>query len=191
MAGAAPVRDLARSRNRTRTGTELRVGVDLVAVADVAAAVERFGSAYLERVFTPHERACARGEGAVAAASLAARFAAKEAAIKALEPPPDGPSPPWRDIEVVRLASGATRLRLHGTAAYLAARGGIAHWAVSLSHEGATACAVVIASPGVAARPEGAGEIHVEGDGEVQPPGRDEQCDQRPQRQRNDPKESE
>lgn len=125
---------------------EVRVGVDLVAVPDVAEAVRRFGDGYLGRVYTVHERACAAGSPEASAASLAARFAAKEATIKVLEPGPDGPVPAWRDIEVLRLGTGACRLRLHGTAAYLAARAGIARTAVSLSHEGPAACAVVVAS---------------------------------------------
>ena len=136
-------------------GGRLRAGVDLVAVDDVRRAVDRFGERYLARVFTPAERACATGERDVAAASLAGRFAAKEAALKALEPGPEGASPDWRDIEIVRLLSGACRLRLHGRAAWLATREGIADLAVSLSHEGPLACAVVVArlDPHLARRP--------------------------------------
>jgi acyl carrier protein len=78
---------------------------------------------------------------------LAARFAAKEATIKALAPA-DG-APPWRSIEVRRHPGGRCSLLLHGEAGRLAWASGLDHWAVSLSHEGAVAVAVVVASRGV------------------------------------------
>ncbi len=128
-----------------RPGGLVRAGVDLVEVASVAAALERFGARYARRCYSAGERAAARGTGAVEAAALAARFAAKEATIKVLEPGKDVVPPGWRDIEVVRLASGACRIALHARAASLAAREGIGAMAVSLSHEGPFACAVVVA----------------------------------------------
>ena len=105
--------------------------MDLVPVADVAASVERLGRRYLYRVFTPHERACARigrRERPVRPAptrheSLAARFAAKEAAVKVLRP--TGARPEWRSIEVHRAVGGWCELRLSGLAARLAAEAGI------------------------------------------------------------------
>jgi holo-[acyl-carrier protein] synthase len=121
----------------------LAVGVDLVAVDDVQAALANFGDRYLSRVFTDHEVACSSGEGAVRARHLAARFAAKEATMKAL-----GPSdrlPPWRSIEVRREESGRCTLRLSGHAAELARRARLNDFAVSLSHEGNLAAAVVVA----------------------------------------------
>lgn len=66
--------------------------------------------------------------------------------MKVLEPPRGARPPAWNEIEVVRLASGAPRLALHGEAALLAARQGIGAMAVSLCHEGPVACAVVVAS---------------------------------------------
>lgn len=122
---------------------KLAVGVDLVAVAEVQGAVSCFGERYLERVYTPHELACAPGEGGVRARHLAARFAAKEAAIKAL-----GPSehlPAWRSIEVRQETGGRCSLRLSGHAAELASRAGLSEFAVSLTHEGELAAAVVVA----------------------------------------------
>lgn len=126
----------------------VRAGVDLVAVEDVRRSIEQFGDRYLERVFTPHERACCTGSPVVVAAGLAARFAAKEAAIKVLEPPEGSGLPDWRSIEVRRRPSGACTLELTGEAARLAGRAGIEELAVSLSHEGAIACAVVVAVRG-------------------------------------------
>src|ERR1019366_9508186 len=81
-----------RPDRRHRTSLErgavsgLAVGVDLVRVDEVQAAILAFGDRYLDRVFTAHERAYAKGEADVQARHLAARFAAKEATIKALAP---------------------------------------------------------------------------------------------------------
>ena len=70
----------------------VRVGIDLTSVAEVAASVARFGDRYVERMFTSHEQAICRREtgpeepGHYRTESLAARFAAKEAALKVLRP---------------------------------------------------------------------------------------------------------
>ena len=93
----------------------------------------------LTRLFTPHELETCAG----APERLAARFAAKEAAIKVLRP--DDVRPEWRAIEVRRQPSGACDLRLTGTAAAQAAAAGITSMAVSLSHDGDLATAVVVA----------------------------------------------
>jgi holo-[acyl-carrier protein] synthase len=119
------------------------VGVDLVAVDEVEAALSYFGDRYLSRLFTPHEIACSTGEGVVRARHLAGRLAAKEAAMKAL-----GPSdwlPAWRSIEVRTHEGGRCTLQLHGHAAELANRAQLSDFAVSLSHERNLAAAVVFA----------------------------------------------
>jgi len=149
----------------------LRVGMDLVPVADVAASVDRLGRRYLYRVFTPHERACARigprgeavlstessdvlpvdlggraGDGMSALysmQSLAGRFAAKEAAVKVLRP--RGARPEWRSIEVRRAVGGWCELRLSGLAARLADEAGLTALAVSVTHEPMMAAACVVA----------------------------------------------
>lgn len=121
----------------------IRVGTDLVLVTDVASCVDRFGDRYLKRLFTDHEISCCRGERLAAAAGLAARFAAKEAAIKVLRP--HGPSPEWRSIEVRRHRHGWCELRLTANAEQLASSAGINHMALSLCHEGPVALAVVVA----------------------------------------------
>ncbi len=143
-----------RSRRRTSTergaGPGVRVGVDLVPVADVAESVRRFGDRYLERIFTPHEIACCRRADARthrAAAgysieSLAARFAAKEATLKVLRP--SGWRPDWRSIEVRRANGGWCEIHLSGLAAALAADAGIDELEVSLTHESMVAVAVVV-----------------------------------------------
>jgi len=121
----------------------LRVGADIARVDDVAASVARFGDRYLGRVYTAHEIASCAGVPSVVAASLAARFAAKEATIKVLRPTDAAPA--WRSIEVRRHPSGWCELHLSGEAARLAAEAGITELAVSLSHEGGLAAAVVLA----------------------------------------------
>jgi len=121
----------------------VRVGVDVTAIDDVARSVAHFGDRYVRRLFTTHEIASC-GDGTSAVASLAARFAAKEAVLKVLEP--SGARPQWRDIEIVRRSSGACRVRLHDRAASLAARRGVGQMSVSLSHDAGVALAVVVAS---------------------------------------------
>ena len=124
----------------------LRVGADIACVDDIRASVARFGDRYLRRVFTPHEIASCTGEPSTAAASLAARFAAKEAMIKVLRPTEITPA--WRSIEVRRHRSGWCDLVLTGEAATLAAAAEITDLAVSLTHEGDIAAAVVLAQCG-------------------------------------------
>jgi len=125
------------------TGTDLRVGADVVSVHQVEASVARFGSRYLERIYTQHELESSVGRSPVRAASLAARFAAKEATFKVLRPV--GHQPDWRSVEVRRHAGGWCSMALSGHAAVLADQAGIAELAVSLTHEGDVAAAVVVA----------------------------------------------
>ena len=125
-------------------GTTLRVGIDLVSVDDVASSIERFGDAYLERVFTPHELQTCTDAAEVRASQLAARFAAKEAVIKVLRP--DDRTPAWREIEVWRYEAGWCEIRLHGSAAALAAAAGLGDLAVSITHDKGVAAAVVVTS---------------------------------------------
>lgn len=112
----------------------MKVGIDLVQISRIAESVAAFGDRFVARVFTDGERAYAYAGGPERAAEkLAARFAAKEAAKKALGL--DGVG--WRAIEVVRGADGAPALALHGVTI-------VGQLAVSFSHEGDYATAVVI-----------------------------------------------
>jgi holo-[acyl-carrier protein] synthase len=113
----------------------LRVGIDLVRVSRIAESVQAFGERFIARVFTPGEAAYA-----TTPERLAARFAAKEAVKKALEL--DGVG--WRDIEVARRASGACNVILHGAARAAADAIGARELALSMSHEGDTATAMVV-----------------------------------------------
>jgi holo-[acyl-carrier protein] synthase len=121
----------------------LRVGTDLVAVEQVAESVSHFGDRYVGRIYTAHEVSCCQGTPAVVAAGLAARFAAKEAMVKVLRPVEHQPD--WRSIEVRRDPSGWCHLSLTGEAARMAEEQGISNVAVSLTHEGGMAAAVVVA----------------------------------------------
>ena len=116
----------------------LAVGVVLVRTERIAESLATFGDRFLRRVFTDGEIAYANEAPALANERLAARFAAKEAAVKALDLVERGVG--WRQIEVARAPSGAPALRLHGieTRATDVAR--------SLSHEGDYATAVVVAT---------------------------------------------
>lgn len=117
----------------------LVAGTDLVQIERIAATVDRYGERFLRRVFTPGELAACGGRPA----SLAARWAAKEAAAKALGTGIGAVS--FQEIEVVQADCGCPGLRLYGAAAELAARRGLTDWAVSLAHDGGLALAFVVA----------------------------------------------
>lgn len=121
----------------------LRVGLDVVDIRRVSESIERFGPRFAQRLFSDDEIAYAQSGEGQAAERLAARFAAKEAAIKAFDLAELGVG--WRDIEVQKLPSGACRLALHGRAAAEAQRLGVSEIALSLSHDGDFAAAVVTA----------------------------------------------
>lgn len=121
----------------------LRVGLDVVDIRRVTESIARFGPRFAQRLFSADEIAYASsGEGQLAE-RLAARFAAKEAAIKAFDLSEAGVG--WRDIEVQKLPSGACCLALHGRAAAVAESLGVCEIALSLSHDGDFAAAVVTA----------------------------------------------
>ena len=135
------------------SGGQLRVGLDVSSVPEMAEAVARFGSRYTERLFTPHELASCPGDPGVAAGGLAARFAAKEAMLKVLRP--EGARPEWRSIEVRRHPSGWCDLVLHDRAALLAKEAGVRMLALSLTHEGEVAAAIVVALCSAGESPSG------------------------------------
>jgi holo-[acyl-carrier protein] synthase len=107
-------------------------GIDLTEIPRIQKSIARFGNRFLDRIFTPREKAyCMRKRNA--AESFAARFAAKEAAAKALG---TGISygVTWLEIEVTREPTGRPGLAFHGRAAQLASRLGVTHAVVSLTH---------------------------------------------------------
>jgi holo-[acyl-carrier protein] synthase len=121
----------------------IALGIDLVEVVRIRALLQRHGDRFKERTFTPGEiRYC---DSCVnPAMHYAARFAAKEAASKALGTGfAEGVG--WTDIEVLRSDSGCPDILLHGAAAEKATELGITKMLVSLTHTAETAAAQVIA----------------------------------------------
>ena len=98
---------------------------------------------FAERVFTPRERAYCDGRGAVAAQHYAARFAAKEAALKALQTGWTG-GIAWQDIEVTSRETGAPILQFHGRVRELFEQSGATRAHLSISHTTEHAIAEVI-----------------------------------------------
>jgi holo-[acyl-carrier protein] synthase len=120
----------------------LGTGVDIAEVARIRESIERFGDRFLRRIFTDGEIGyCERK--ATRYESYAARFAAKEAGMKALG---TGWSRGvrWRDIEVVRAKGQRPTLQFHGEAAVIAARLGTKNIALSITHTAEEALAHVI-----------------------------------------------
>ena len=118
------------------------LGLDISEIDRIEAAINRHGAPFLERLFTPAEVSyCERHKNRFE--RYAARFAAKEAAMKALG---TGWSRGvrWRDIEVVREPSGKPTLRLAGAAREIADGLGVKHISLSITHSGNLALAHVI-----------------------------------------------
>lgn len=112
-------------------------------IDEVGSSLDRFGSRYAERLFTPAEIADCGGVTPTAAPGLAARFAAKEAVIKLLAPIDEVPG--WRSIEVVRQRGGACTVQLSGIAAHLAGNRGVGQIELSMSHGAGVATATAVA----------------------------------------------
>ena len=118
-------------------------GVDLVEVSRIRDMLDRHADRFLERVFTKDEAAYA-ADHQRRPEHLAARFAAKEAVLKALG---TGwrTGIAWTDVEVVATAA-APEVRLHNEAARVAASRGITRWSLSISHAAGLAMASAIAT---------------------------------------------
>jgi len=117
-------------------------GVDLAEVPRIKRSAERFGDRFIRRVFTPLEIAYAERK-ANKYERYAARFAAKEAGMKAI-----GTGwkrgVRWQDFEVANMPSGKPMLRFHGKAAEFAGRLGVRNVSLSITHTKETALAHVI-----------------------------------------------
>ncbi len=115
------------------------LGIDVASVARVRAALDRFGDRFWQRILTENERAdlAHRPDRALA---LAGRFAAKEAAAKALGGHPDVW---WHEIEIRPDARGAPKLEFLGPAREHADRLGVRRALVSITHDAGVAAAVV------------------------------------------------
>ncbi|MEP6568539.1 MAG: holo-ACP synthase [Acidobacteriota bacterium] len=118
------------------------IGIDIIEVARIREVLERTPR-FRERVFTIAERAYCDSRGAVAAQHYAARFAAKEAALKALQTGWRG-GIGWQDVEIASRESGAPYLVLHGTVLELFNSSGATAVYVSLAHTTEHAIAQVV-----------------------------------------------
>jgi holo-[acyl-carrier protein] synthase len=118
------------------------IGIDVVQNDRIRNSIQRFGDRFLNRIYTEGEmeycRKCAQPE-----IHFAARFAAKEAAFKALGTG-WAAGVKWKDVEVVRLPSGKPELHLHGEALAHATSAGAQRFHVSLTHDQLVSCAVVV-----------------------------------------------
>ena len=117
-------------------------GIDLCEVPRIEQSIARYGHRFLSRIFTAGEIAYADRK-ANRFERYAARFAAKEAGMKALGTGWRG-GIAWRDFEVANLPSGRPTLRFHGKAAEIAEKLGVRNIALSLTHTSEQAMAVVI-----------------------------------------------
>jgi len=118
----------------------LRTGIDLLEIDRLEELNPGIRRRFLERVFSPAELEIVGDSDA----SIAGRFAAKEAVAKALG---CGIGPvSWLEIEVLRGPSGEPELHLHGKAEQLAAQLGLVHWSLSISHSKRYAVAMAVAS---------------------------------------------
>lgn len=116
------------------------VGVDIIEIERIKAALRRHRERFLQRVYTPAEQAYCRGR----VPELAARFAAKEAISKALGTGMRGIA--WQEMEILGDERGKPLIHLHGRAKARAEELGLSEFAISLSHSRDYAVAFVMAA---------------------------------------------
>lgn len=117
-------------------------GIDIAEVPRIRASIERFGAKFTDRIYTERERAYVERK-ANKYERYAARFAAKEAGMKAIGTGWRG-GITWHDFEVTNLPTGKPTLAFHGKAAEVAARLGVKHVSLSLTHTAEQGMAFVI-----------------------------------------------
>jgi holo-[acyl-carrier protein] synthase len=142
------------------TPSQVRVGVDVVQVGRVARLLEE-QPAIVATLFTAREQAYCEGKRR-RVEHLAARFAAKEAVLKAFGTGV-GPRMRWTDVEIVNTVSGRPLVRLHGAVAAVARRKAVRGLDVSLSHTDQIAMAQAVAVLGVPGTGGSAAEEDEEG----------------------------
>ena len=114
------------------------IGIDIIEITRIEKAISRWGENFLHRVYTDPELKLYHNQPS----SLAARFAGKEAVIKALGPQIKGIN--WREIEILSDTSGKPSVHLYGKAQNLADSLGLDKLAISLSHSKEYAIALVV-----------------------------------------------
>ncbi len=119
-----------------------RVGVDIIEIERIQAVIDRWGQSFLGRIYTRAELDFCRGR----VPELAARFAGKEAVMKALGTGRSGVS--WRDVEILPDRRRAPLVFLHGRARRRARRLGLGEVAISLSHSRDYAVASAVGATG-------------------------------------------
>lgn len=134
------------AREGLTEGMIIGIGTDLAEVGRIRDSIERFGPRFLNRIYTEGERAYAQSK-ANSGERFAARFAAKEAGMKAIGTGWNF-GVTWKDFEVVNERSGRPTLRLSGVAQSVAQRLGVQRVSISLTHSKETAFAVVILEDG-------------------------------------------
>jgi holo-[acyl-carrier protein] synthase len=118
----------------------IKTGIDIIEISRIQSALDHHGDRFLKRIFTPAEISECHGK----TEAFAVRFAAKEAAVKALG---TGIGPvSWMEVEILHQPSGEPYLVLNGRAEQVAETLGLTTWAVSLSHSRDNAIAVVVAT---------------------------------------------
>jgi holo-[acyl-carrier protein] synthase len=117
-------------------------GIDICEVPRIRKSIERFGRRFIDRIYTPREIAYVERK-ANRYERYAARFAAKEAGMKAIGTGWRG-GIRWQDFEVTNLASGKPTLTLYGVAAKVAERLGVTNISLSLTHTAEQGMALVI-----------------------------------------------
>lgn len=106
----------------------ISTGIDIIEIQRIKQAISRWNNAFLERIYTKSELEICRGFYP----SLAARFAAKEAVMKALGSGTLGIN--WRDIEILSNENNAPFVELHGSARQKAEELGLIEFSISISH---------------------------------------------------------
>ncbi len=124
----------------------IKIGTDICSTSRVAQAYAKFGERLLRRILTEHEMRYVLSAPKHTVSRLSGRFAAKEAAAKALGTGWYGLD--WKEVEIVHKPSGEPTVKLHGRAVQIAARRKLTDWEVSISHEREYACATVLAHTG-------------------------------------------
>jgi holo-[acyl-carrier protein] synthase len=119
------------------------LGVDIATLPRLRKAVERWGNPILHRLFTDDELVSMKGSRGWRWDSVAGHFAAKEAVKKILAS--QGRHAAWTEVEVLNGAHGEPILRLHGQALKAAESCGFRRFVLSITHEGDSAVAVVLA----------------------------------------------
>jgi holo-[acyl-carrier protein] synthase len=121
----------------------LAIGIDIQLIDEVEHSLTRFGDRYLRRLYTNLELEAFENDDVNMAESLAIRFAAKEAVIKALRP--HDHIPPWRTIEILLRPRGVPRVVLSGEADELARSSGVERFSLSAGLGSGYAIATVVA----------------------------------------------